>query len=203
MPIPLSRRTAVGIVAGAVALALAACDPEPPPPASPPPSVSAPASSASPTPTMSIQERDYAAAAEAFKNANRVIDEAVNVGNGEIPTKELAKYAVPDGRYWLTETQGLKRVASEGTRTDGLTKVVSMFPVGAYTPNQVSMYSCVDGRGVKVFNKDGTTGHGILGAARLTFRKADGRWRVLGYVKAKDGDDLNFQQVEQCEESPE
>lgn len=152
---------------------------------------------------MSIQERDYAAAAEAFKNANRIIDESLMAGDGTIPENELAKYAVPDGRYWLTEVQGVETAANSGQRISGTTSVVVVLPLKPYTPNHLRMYACYDGRDVTVIEEDGTTRSGTLVAARLTFRKADGRWRVLGYEKDEDGNDMNFQPVDECDRSPQ
>lgn len=151
---------------------------------------------------MSIQERDYAAAAEAFKNANRIIDEAIMAGDGTIP-EELERYAIPGGPFWGAETQAIERLAKEGKRTDGVTRVVATHPIGTYTPNLVRMYVCVDGRKVVTINEDGSRHrNGALVAARLMIRKSDDAWRVQGYQTNDDGTLANFQPVSECAEDP-
>jgi len=151
---------------------------------------------------MSIQERDYAAAAEAVRNASRLIDEAIMVGDGTIP-EELQRYAIPGEPFWDAETQAIKRLAKEGKRTNGVTEVVAMHPIGAHTPNLVRLYVCVDGRMVVTINEDGSRHrNGALVAARLMVRKSDDAWRVQGYETNDDGTLANFQPVSECAEDP-
>ena len=194
----------------AIAGALTACDPAPPPP--PPTGSDTPTSTPSPqgsaTPTVSEEEQAYAAAKKAYTNANRIIDTAVNKGADAFP-ESLATWADPNGDYYKAQLRGLKGLHEQGIRYDGMSKVAQMFPAkgAVYNPNQISMYTCVDGR--QIDSVETGTGEviekgGDIVAFTLVFKRTgeqgpDGQraWRVWGYQGER-----NIDVVDKCKEAP-
>jgi len=190
---------------------LAACDPGPTPDRPPAPSNSTASKkdpSPSPTPTVSEQDQAYAAAEKAYTNANRIIDTAINEGAAKYP-ESLTDWVDPNGIYYQQQTLGLKSLHDKGRRFDGMSRVVAMFPPhgSVYNPNQISMYTCLDGRQVKTVDAESgeVVETGDLVAGVLVFKRTgekgpDGlrTWRVWGYQN-----DKIFDVVDTCKEAPQ
>lgn len=189
-------------IAGAVALLLSGCDGgggDPPAttvPSAPAssaadptsPSASAPATSAEPSETQ--EDKDFAEAAHAIEEANRIIDEVLmEPDKHKKYPKELKKYVDPASPYWDYNQFGLDQYRKEGKRFSGTTTIAALSLVVSSGKDELTVYRCTDGRDLKVLDKDGSTlSKGSLNEAHIIVRRsAGGRWRVWDYKKNDEG----------------
>lgn len=199
-------------IAGAVALLLSGCDGgggDPPAttvPSAPassaadPTSPSAPATSAEPSETQ--EDKDFAEAAHAIEEANRIIDEVLmEPDKHKKYPKELKKYADPAGQYWDLQAYVLEKYRAEGQRFSTTSRIVKLQPVGEYDPDELTFYRCTDAKDLKVLDKKGrTVSTGTLSDSRIVVRKIDSRWLLWEYVEYDNGGLTRT--VDSCEENP-
>lgn len=184
-------RTLSAVAAAAVLLFSAACTPSnvnPTPPPLPPSTASTPDED----PRRAQEREDKEAAVTAFNEANRIVDEVyVKEGKKEIPA-DLKQYADPKGSWYQIEAGIMESYTEKGLRFDKPSKVVEV-TAGAYSPERIQVFVCLDGRKLNILDEDGKkVRSGSMVGGWLTVNKTDGRWLIGDY---RDG---KFKKVEKC-----
>ena len=175
------RNRAFRNLGGVVALcALAAACSHPPPPApSPQPSPS------TTTPAETQLERqtrlDFEAAEKAYRSFRAEYDRLAAAGGTDRATPEMSETAA--GPYLEVMTRFLAQTKAAGKRQQGSVRIAYV-RYASYSPEELRLDVCEDGRKVRNVAKDGHVSAGVAAKVTLYVRPIKGRWKVW------NGDDL-------------